>query len=651
MRLTSVLILALAATFACGGDAAPHAGVVSNVLVVSNHVEDVSSIEAFEKSMFKEGMTGEQKAIAIYDAIVTFGHFDPPPVEHSALDSPYPKDAIKIFNVYGYSSEATSLAMVQLARHAGMEARAWTVNKWGCVPEVKYDGAWHAMDPTMTCYFRNAAGAIASVEELRAGVKAWYEKNSDFHGNIEKIRGSIKDGGIAKGPDILKNGAGMNQTNGSFAFNYFGWYTAMLLYDGDNNTPFNYEESYNEGYRVNVQLRRGEVLTRRWSNTGLHVNMDGEGGVPETLACAVGSGVLYLSSQLGDLGNGRIGNGTLAYQMPATDADFQDAVLSADNAVGGATIHAKDAAKPASFVLRMPCSYIYLTGKLSFTSAGAVTVSFSDNNGLDWRELAKPAAGAQEIDLKSFAFRRYDYRLRFAFEGAGASITPPLITHDIQHSQRPLPALGQGENTIAFSAGPDEGTITIEGAGLKSKGKGPTFEDFHAKLENINKGILEQWGTMSPEGTGSVTYPVETPNDMKRLRFGCDYRAGGEGDGWDLQVSFDDGKTFTTVGRTPGPIKQSAKFVTCSDIPPKTRKALVRFSGASKGNTVLFRSRIDADYVEAHGAFAPVQVTYQWEENGQAKQDVHIATSAKDTYKISCGTKPKMVAVVVERSK
>ncbi|MBA2481032.1 MAG: hypothetical protein H0V44_10230 [Planctomycetes bacterium] len=645
LRVVSLVCLSLALF---GADA-KRAGVVSNVLVCSDKVEDVSSFEAWEKAVLKPGMTGEQKVLAIYDAVLKFGHFDPPPMEYSALDGPTPRDAIKLFNVYGYSSEATSLAMIQLARQAGMPARAWTVNKWGCVPEVQYDNAWHAMDPTMTCYFRNAQGAIAGVEELRAGVKAWYDANPGFLGNIDKIRATIKDGGIEKGPDILKNCPGMDK-NGNFMFNYFGWYTAMLLYDGSNKTPFPYEESYNQGYRVNVQLRAGEKLVRNWGNKGLHINMDGDGGKPETLDATVGSGVLFFSQKLGDLANGRIGNGTLDYHMPADDAGFTEAVLSADNAIGGATIKPKDAKKPASFVLRMPCSYVYLSGKLAFTSTGDVTVEFSDNHGADWREVAKPAAGEQAIDLKPFAFRHYDYRLRFTL-APGATITPPSIVHDIQHSQRALPALAQGDNKISFTAGPDEGTLTIEGAGLKWTGKQPTFEDFKAQTVNLDPNAHKDWGTLVPQAGGSVTYPVETPNDLKRLRFGCNYRAGDAAEGWDLQVSFDDGKTFKTIDRAAGPTRQNAKFVTVSDIPPKTRKALVRFAGASKGNTVLFRSRIDADYAEPHGGFAPIQITYQWEENGQAKQDVHVATSPKDTYTITCASKPKMTAIILERAK
>ena len=52
-----------------------------------------------------------------------------------------------------------------------------------------------------------------------------------------------------------------------------GWYSTMLEYDG--SVYFPYEAGYSLGYKVNIQLRPGERLTRNWFNRGLFVNMDG----------------------------------------------------------------------------------------------------------------------------------------------------------------------------------------------------------------------------------------------------------------------------------------------------------------------------------------------------------------------------------------
>src|SRR5437762_2550195 len=78
--------------------------VVSNIKVVSDKVDDVSSIEALEKSIFKPGMTEQEKAVALFTTIVKFRHFEPPPMEFTGLTDPAVRDAIKLFNVYGYGS-------------------------------------------------------------------------------------------------------------------------------------------------------------------------------------------------------------------------------------------------------------------------------------------------------------------------------------------------------------------------------------------------------------------------------------------------------------------------------------------------------------------------------------------------------------------
>jgi len=84
-----------------------------------------------------------------------------------------------------------------------------------------------------------------------------------------------------------------------------------------------------------------------------------------------------------------------------------------------------------------------------------VTISFSDNHGLDWTNLTRiTQSGEYTLDLKKQCFRSYDYQLKLELAGAGTGLDALRITHDIQHSQAPLPALLAGDNTITFTAGP-----------------------------------------------------------------------------------------------------------------------------------------------------------------------------------------------------
>src|SRR3954464_11043919 len=99
--------------------------VVSNVKVVTDKVEDVSSFDAWKKSVIKDGMTDEQKALAAWETVVKFRHHDSNPQEFLGLGDSATLDAIKLFNVYGYcAGTAAEPAYLQLMRQLGYDARA-----------------------------------------------------------------------------------------------------------------------------------------------------------------------------------------------------------------------------------------------------------------------------------------------------------------------------------------------------------------------------------------------------------------------------------------------------------------------------------------------------------------------------------------------
>jgi hypothetical protein len=644
--LVSLLLVSSASVLGSSPPAEKPVGVVSHVKVLSDKVPDVSSLEAWKKSFIKEGMSDQDKALAIWRTVFTFRHQDQPPNELLQNEQNV-HDPIKTFNVYGYGMCCCASSNIEaLARYVGLDARGWAITLHS-VPEVFYEGNWHMFDASLIGYFPKPDGKIAGVEEIVAGVKDWYEKNPDYKGNDKKLSQFMVNGGWKKGPEILAN-APTYDNNGWWPAATHGWYSTMVEFSG--KTLFQYEYGYSQGYHVNVQLRPGEVLTRNWSNKGLHVNMaDGKGG-PGCLKDKVGKQDMRYSPKYGDLAPGRIGNGTLEYNA-ALDPGLARNALRFENLKLGQNpfLTLADGAKPGILEIRMPSSYVYLTGKLSVgTSYGSVAVQFSDNNGLDWKDVGKIERGTEDIDISKLVFRRYDYRLRITLIGDGADLCALALFHDIQHSQRALPALAQGKNTITFSAGPQEGTITVEGStNPEAKGKQLLYTDFHPTSEGLEGSAIRVGST----GNGSITFPIATPAEMVRLRFGCHYRARDAKDGWDMQVSFDGGKTFKTVDRAAGPFKGNCKYVTVSDIPAGTKEAVVKFSGQQRNTTCIFDFRIDADYREPSGGFAPVKITYVWDEGGQEKRDVHVARKPDETYTIECAAKPTMKSLVVERAK
>jgi hypothetical protein len=629
--------------------------VVCNLRVVSDKTEDLSSFEAWKKAVLRDGMSDEQKVLAAWETAVRFRHHDSTPQEFLGLGDSGTIDAFKLFNVYGYcGGSAAQSAFLQLVRLLGFEARKLTVNRWES-PEVKYGGAWHMFDPGLICYFRKPDGSVASLEELVAAVKEWYDRNAGIQGNPQKVKEFQKSPGWKSGPPLLAN-CPTYDAQGNFPLNYFGWFTAMIIYDGTAKAPFLYEEALSQGFRLNLQLRKGERLTRNWGHRNLHVNAD-VGAKVECLGATTGKGALYYTPAWKDLGNGRVGNGLLEYVVPLGDRGVRGAFLSLDNVAFNAEdrlpglLHGKESARPAEAVLRMSSSYVYLTGEVTFDAVvpgGSIDLLFSDTQGRSWKPLGSvTASGPRKIDLTPLVLRRYDYRLKFVLHGKGSGLDSLKLLHDVQHSQRALPALGKGDNKIAFSAGAAEGTIALEGAGPNGRGKQVTAEELGVELAGIPKEKVP-WVPQGP--TASVTVPVETPGDLTRLRFGCGYKAGSKDEGWDLQVSFDDGKSFKTVDRAGGPVRIAGKWITFSEVPAGARKALVRYSALSRGDLILWRYRIEADYKEPHGGFAPVRITYRWEESGQPREDVHVARSADDSYTIKCAETPVLKSLTIERA-
>ncbi|HYE05974.1 MAG TPA: hypothetical protein VEL07_10705 [Planctomycetota bacterium] len=619
--------------------AAAPAAVVSQILVTSDKVEDVSSLDAWAKTFIKPGMSDREKAIAVWETVVKFRHQEQPPNEYNT-SAGSPHDPIKSFNVYGYNMCCCASACVEaLARRAGLEARGRIINNHS-VPEVKFDGEWHLLDASLICYFPRPDGVIASVNDIADSVDAW---NTQRGGAMDDaaLRAFMRGGGWRNGPEVLRGTAAYND-NGWLAAGTHGWYATMHEYAGIKRDGI-YEYGTAVGYRVNVQLRPGERITRSWSNRGLHANMD-EGWAPGVMTKA--SDVHYAAAY-GDVAPGRMGNGVHEWAVPLRQATLVGVALECSGVRDGKTgLVVADAAKPGVIVLRVPTSYVFLTGAASVTAApaagGAVVVELSDNNGLDWKPVATiDAAGARDLDLNALVLRRYDYRLRLTLTGAGTALSGLALRHDIQCSQRALPALTQGENRIAYASG-DEGTITVEGALIDNGGRNLRFTDFHPTLVGVEENLLKLTGP-----TGSATVAVATPGDMKRLRLGAHFRARDAKDGYDVKASFDEGRTWLDVGRLAGPTAGTSVAMAI-DAPKGARAALVRLDGQQSNTTCLFDLRIDADYVEPASRVAPVAVTYVWEEDGVEKRERHVATKATDAWTITCAGKPLLKDLIVE---
>ena len=625
-------------------------GIVSHVKVLSDKVEDVSSPEAWKRSHITAGMSAQEKVLAIWCTVVKYRHQIDPPDEF-LQDNVH--DVFKTIHVYGYGQCCCASSHVEtLARYLGMEARGWGINVHS-VPEVQYDNSWHTVDGSLMNYFLNPDGKIASVADIKKAVQEWHAQHPGYRGNDGKLRQFAANGGWKKGPALLAaTGEQFWDANGINMAGWHGWPSTMQEYDCKE---FLFDYGGSMGYELNVQLREGERLTRNWFNRGLHVNQL-EGAGDHSLAKDVAP--LGMCRKLGDVAPGRIGNGTLEYDVPLASGAFRRGALAAENlatreedASSPAAVHVRDSAKPGVLVIDMPSSYVYLSGRLRLQPVigpgGSIAVAFSDNHGLDWTEIARiDASGPQPLDLKKHCYRRYDYRLKFQLLGKGTGLDAIAIHHDIQHSQAPLPALLPGENKISFSAGPYEGTVTLEGATTvqyRDKERNLFYKAFHP----IMTGGMRTDG-MRPGARGTITFPIATPGEMQRLRMNAFWRARDKRDGYEVELSFDGGKHFRQVAKLDGPTTGTSRYFIFADIPPGKKEVQLRLGGHEVNTAMLFGLRIDADYKQPFGGFRPVMITYKWEEDGKPQSNEHVATQPEETYTIHCGQKAVVKSFTVE---
>ena len=600
-------------------------GVVSHVNLVSDKSPDISTLEKWKASFIKDGMSEQGKAIAIFNTIVRYRHQANPPREYlsSEMAGGHVHDPLKSFHVYGYGQCCCAAAEVQgLARYLGMKTRGRPITVHS-VAEVYCDNGWRLIDPSVMNYHVKEDGKLASVDEIHAAVDEWLKTNPEFaQGEIKdrdkKLRTFAKNEGWKKGPPLLAKSDAFYGKHGVNTAGWHGWSSTMIEYS-KLEAP---DEFYaTMGYQLNVQLRPGERITRNFASRGIEYTNKMNKTYYEELLSRKSLGI---QTKLGDVAPARVGDGTVEWNVPMAQLDA--VALSNDK---------------SGFVLRFPSSYVYVksaaTVKASVGSGGAVAVSFSDNNGLDWKPVATiDKSGEQTLDLSSLTARRYDYRLKFELRGEGTKVDAIKSVNDFQCSQAALPAIAEGDNTLTFTAGPQEGTITIEGAtdvGEAKKNNQLTVADFKPALNGVDQRLR------MISGTGDATFDVATPGDMTRLRISAGWRARDAKDGWTTHVSYDGGKTFKPVEKATlhGGTKGESGYWIVSDVPPGTRAARVRLAGKQSNTTLLFDLRIDADYVEPAGGFKPVKITYAWDEAGQPKTHTQVAKTPSETFAIKAG--------------
>ena len=657
---------------------------INNLKVLSNHVDDVTTPENILKSFVKPGMTDQQRSVALWTAAVRYRHQTAPPNEFLAADWEA-HDPVKLFNVYGYCMCCCCSSILEaLNRLDGRETRGRILNGHS-VPEVKYhddsapslraktpplsgagapevDG-WHMFDCSLITLFPKPDGTMASVDEISQAVRDWYAQNPGFEGNSGKLVGLMREDGWMgwkeKGPALLA--ACPYNKSGYYPARTHGWDATMSEYNRKSEV---YEYGYQLGHRALFSLRPGESLVREASNRGLHVN--GDPGFDMLKARAPENDLAYVSEFLPGYNGGVVANGYHRYAPDLAASDLAQGALVYDNLVnrtGGTSLVRRDATKPGVAVIEMSSPYVYLGGRVKVSAVCAagdtVSLSLSTNNGRTFEPLwsaTKPGTVTETVSLGDRVTRRYSCQLKIEIRGAGkrTGLNTLAIENDIQHAPRTLPWLAKGDNTITVAGDSDShiATRTVSCRITPDKGftKNETTGTMGVVFDNMN---VEDGSCWWKGGVGTMTVPIETPGDIASLRFGAQIRARGDKDVVKMMLSFDDGRTWREAAAIHGPTPGMTRYVSTTDIPAHTRKALLRYELSGNNTVGIFSFRADADYRDpiASRAFHPFMAVHRWKENGVEKTASHLITALPATYTIHADADPQMVSVSYEMAR
>lgn len=644
-------------------DPPQHGGRINQLKVLSDKIDDVTTVENIVKSFVKPGMSDQQHAEALWRAVVKYRHQTTPPNEFLAGDWEA-HDPVKIFNVYGYCMCCCCSAIVEaLNREDGRQARGRILNGHS-VPEVWYQNGWHMFDGSLLTYFpRPEDGVAASVDEISAAVKGWYEGHPGYRKNrtriMELMRKDGWSGWKSTGPALLANCPFYRA--GYFPARTHGWDATMSEYDRQSEV---YEYGYHVGHRALFSLRPGEALIREAGNRGLHVNMDRDPSWDVLSARAPENDLVYLKDFFPGYRGGVVANGTHRYapNLRAGDlalgAEVHENLVQGDS--GQPALRIGQAGKSGVVVIPMISPYVYLGGRLTLKAVGRtpddrVSIAISTNNARSFTELlSTPLQGAQDltVEFKDKVLRRYAYWIKLELSGQ-VGLDRLLIENDIQHAPRTLPWLGQGANTITVSADQDPAIATRSIACRITPDAGFTSNETSRTMGLLFDNVdLKHDACWWKGGTGLMTVPIETPGDLVSLGFSAQVRARGEKDRVRIVASTDGGKTWRQVAEMNGPTQGRTEHFRVGDWPSGTRQVLLRFEMTGNNTVGVQNFRIDADYQDPLASTSktirPFRVIHRWNEAGEQKTHAETIAKLPARYSIRTTGEPEMVSVAYE---
>lgn len=459
------------------------AAAVSEPWVTTDRTVDCSSYETIMKDVLKEGMTDEQKALALY-------WFYRQRVYHY-MNMPESRDPLLCVNVLGNTlcgSQGT--CMKGLLAAAGI--KACVVSGPGhTFYQAFYDGKWHGFDTFMNFYVftRGDKPNIASFQEL--------EKDPTLISEAVK-EGRAVPGMVPCGDDPMR---------------FFPKHVNNSDYE-----PMKLDWSVKRN-----SLRKGEELIRSWwpggkplagtfdpkhgpgplHTCGTHDRKD----APEMFKFWEPYGIPKLGPST-TVSYRHYFNGMINYSPSLTSEDYKDALVSETGVKAGA----EGLSGEGELVIPVKCSFYISAGQCFFEAScageGDSVTLFVSRDGKQWTEVVtakdagkKEYAGDLDKVVVNPSVGLHAYQIKFALKGK-AVLNKFLLQTYFTHNAMAAPHLMPGKNKITVTVANSD---TLKKDVLKLSYRYKDAPDWRGETRTIEKEV-----TASP-----FTFDADLPESEK----------------------------------------------------------------------------------------------------------------------------------------
>lgn len=593
---------------------------VCNMTLLTDNAPDYTDMQSLIWSATSNFSTDKEKVLRLFRWAAQGRRQTEPGPEHGYEV----RDPILFYNSYGNTLCSLISGMnIQVWQNMGYDGCRWDTSAHS-LSQVYYGGAWHWLDNSLTAYFWNDSGEIASIAEVSE------DNDPTLHICLSQY-----------GPEVgscYDGWAWCSDSPTQRTLRHFGDTYAKNAYIVEYHTEGEW------GHRYTLNLRQFEHYTRYWAPFQ-----------PRTID-------VYRPNNSGNDPDSQwslyniVGNGRWIAAPDLTTNDYRKVIFDETNIESFAdsaltpNLHPDAVDTTASVIFKIYGANVVCSADVDFTLQRAdggdtARILVSTNNGMQWTEVYNhtgTGSVSDTVHLQAEIGGTLEYLVKVELYADGAKTDAGLDAISIdtvtQVNKRTLAPLTLGTNRVQLFFGEQYESILMW----------PDLRDGEYQKDIVDEAYIYAdashpgWNAVLGVGDHNVdcyiTYRLDAPTDIAKVTYGGRFynrgAAGGINSHCEMLHSFD-GAAFTedwNITEVDMPWDDKG-FVDLDGgaIPASTRSMWFKYNfwqnygvGApdAYADTGAYSVLMRVHHTPRDATFVPIEVTYNWTEHIAPGNDV-----------------------------